>query len=424
MENKKQNYVYIDGVKYDVTNFKHPGGSVISYYYGQDATDAFHAFHSRSEKAKKRLAAMKGVKVESEEIAALNPQHNQEMLADFRKLREKMVEKGFFDPDYMHVYLRLVEIAFYYGLGIFLIPYNIFAALFMMSMSYGRAAWLGHEAGHNSLTGNMTIDRAIQHMTYGGVLKLSSSQWNSMHNRHHAATQKEKYDIDLDTVPVVAFYKKAFENSSLKLKLSKWTRLWMRYQALAFIPISGYVVFYWIYYLHPLRVIRNRLWKEAAIMIASFVFVLSSVHYRGIDSWFNSFLFMNAALYFQSVINMTHFTLSHTFRPTVGENDNPEWPIYAINHSVNVSTRNVWVAWIMGYLNFQIEHHLFPSMPQIKNALAQKYVKRFCDKWKLTYIEIGYMDAWRCMFENLNIVGEHYSSISSSTSGGNELKND
>jgi hypothetical protein len=73
----------------------------------------------------------------------------------------------------------------------------------------------------------------------------------------------------------------------------------------------------------------------------------------------------------------------------------------------------------MGYLNFQIEHHLFPSMPQYKNVLASPVVREFCTKWKkadgasagssyLNYVEVGYWDAWKKMFHNLNDIGIHY----------------
>jgi hypothetical protein len=62
----------------------------------------------------------------------------------------------------------------------------------------------------------------------------------------------------------------------------------------------------------------------------------------------------------------------------------------------------------MGYLNFQIEHHLFPSMPQYKNALAAKKVKEFCKKWSLEYNEVDYWTAWKKMFKNLDDTGKHY----------------
>ena len=52
--------VLIDGRFYDVTNMKHPGGSVINFYAGKgiDATQAYNNFHVRSKKAKKYMDAL------------------------------------------------------------------------------------------------------------------------------------------------------------------------------------------------------------------------------------------------------------------------------------------------------------------------------------------------------------------------------
>lgn len=57
---KEQREVLIDGYYYNVTNMRHPGGSVINYYAGKgiDATEAFDNFHKRSKKAKKILQSL------------------------------------------------------------------------------------------------------------------------------------------------------------------------------------------------------------------------------------------------------------------------------------------------------------------------------------------------------------------------------
>ena len=43
--------IIINNIKYDITNFNHPGGDVITYYLNKDATDVYNAFHQRSTKA-------------------------------------------------------------------------------------------------------------------------------------------------------------------------------------------------------------------------------------------------------------------------------------------------------------------------------------------------------------------------------------
>jgi predicted heme/steroid binding protein len=50
----------INGVVYDVSAFvkRHPGGKVITYQLGSDASDAYNNFHLRSKKAAKMLASL------------------------------------------------------------------------------------------------------------------------------------------------------------------------------------------------------------------------------------------------------------------------------------------------------------------------------------------------------------------------------
>ncbi|MBM3456226.1 MAG: hypothetical protein FJX80_13980, partial [Bacteroidetes bacterium] len=113
-----------------------------------------------------------------------------------------------------------------------------------------------------------------------------------------------------------------------------------------------------------------------------------------------------------------HFSLSHTYTGVIPENKHLLWFEYALHHTVNISTKSQLVSWMMGYLNFQIEHHLFPAMPQYKNAIAAPYVRRFCAKWAdtpassesagLKYVEHSYTQAWWLMLSNLNKVGKHY----------------
>ena len=49
----------------------------------------------------------------------------------------------------------------------------------------------------------------------------------------------------------------------------------------------------------------------------------------------------------------------------------------------------------MGYLNFQIEHHLFPSMPRPNLSKAQGIVRAFCADNDLGYCETSLTGSYR-----------------------------
>lgn len=361
------------------------------------------------------------------------------MIRDYRDMRTTLTNIGCFEPDPIHVYFRLLELAFFFGLGVWLAPYNIYASMLAFILFKTRCGWVQHEGGHLSLTGNKTADRTIQAITMGLAGGLSGTLWNTMHHKHHAAPQKLKHDIDLDTTPAVAFFKTAFEKNTNGLAASVYmNRWWMRLQAWLFLPVTNgvFVHLFWTYYLHPKRVFaalaaaartqKGRVARtrksllEAACMLSCHTVLPAVFYWRGECSAVYAYGLLMACNFWNVIYLFGHFSLSHTFTDVVPETEHRLWFEYAIRHSVNISNNSALVSWVMGYLNFQIEHHLFPSMPQHKNAIAAPHVRAFCARWNgknvsngtdvyhLKYVELGYVEAWRKMFANLSDVGMHY----------------
>ena len=159
----------------------------------EDATDVFNEFHYRSTKAKHVLQSLPKCAVDSE--PDVSPRQK-EMLSDFRDMRTTLVNNGCFEPDYIHVYFRLMELMFYFGLGTILAPHNIYASVLSFTIFKSRCGWLQHEAGHNSLTGIIKIDKIINTLIIGVGNCFGSSLWNTVHNKHHAFPQRIKHDID------------------------------------------------------------------------------------------------------------------------------------------------------------------------------------------------------------------------------------
>ena len=51
-------WTQVRGKLIDLSAFEHPGGNIIEFFYGHDATTAFEAFHGHSKDAQRLLAAM------------------------------------------------------------------------------------------------------------------------------------------------------------------------------------------------------------------------------------------------------------------------------------------------------------------------------------------------------------------------------
>ena len=62
----------------------------------------------------------------------------------------------------------------------------------------------------------------------------------------------------------------------------------------------------------------------------------------------------------------------------------------------------------MGYLNFQIEHHLFPAMPQFRqNKVGKYYVSEFFEKHNMKYNEISFKQANYDVYKNLKRISNY-----------------
>jgi fatty acid desaturase len=74
-----------------------------------------------------------------------------------------------------------------------------------------------------------------------------------------------------------------------------------------------------------------------------------------------------------------------------------------------LTSRNVrggiWVDFVLGGLNYQIEHHLFPSMPRPNLRRAQPIVHAFCASKGIEYAQCGWLRTYGYVLEHLHSVG-------------------
>jgi fatty acid desaturase len=74
-----------------------------------------------------------------------------------------------------------------------------------------------------------------------------------------------------------------------------------------------------------------------------------------------------------------------------------------------LTSRNVrggrFVDFALGGLNYQIEHHLFPSMPRPNLRRAQPIVRDFCVEHGISYSQCGMLRSYSQVLRHLHAVG-------------------
>ena len=122
-----------------------------------------------------------------------------------------------------------------------------------------------------------------------------------------------------------------------------------------------------------------------------FLYIGLPIYMVGFSSWLLWFLIFTlvAGLIISIVFQLAH-TVEHTAFPLHVEATNKmedEWAIHQIKTTANFATKNKLVSWLVGGLNFQIEHHLFPKISHIHYPAISKIIKQACREYGITYIE-------------------------------------
>ena len=226
------------------------------------------------------------------------------------------------------------------------------------------------------------------------ILGGNSFMWNVKHNViHHAYTNVDGVDDDIDIQPWMRM-----SSTQKKYRLHK-------YQHIYFWGLYSLLYLFWIFVLDyqkyfkarvgnmPLKKmsLRDHIEFWAFKLFHLFLFVGLPIYMVGFTSWLISFLIFTvvAGLVLSLVFQLAH-TVEHTAFPVANAETNKmedEWAIHQIKTTANFATNNKLVSWLVGGLNFQIEHHLFPKISHIHYPAISKIIRQACQEYGIAYIE-------------------------------------
>ena len=113
------------------------------------------------------------------------------------------------------------------------------------------------------------------------------------------------------------------------------------------------------------------------------------------------------------VLLTTIFQLAHTVEETshpLPNNDNiieNNWIVHQMNTTVNFSRKNKFISWYIGGLNFQVEHHIFPTICHVHYPEISEIVKSTAAEFGIPYLENRtFYDALKSHVRTLKRFGE------------------
>jgi fatty acid desaturase len=259
-------------------------------------------------------------------------------------------------------------------------------------------AFVGHEASHRQVLTSGPANDRVGWVLATVFVGISYSWWMNKHTRHHGNPNKlgKDPDIEIDTFSFVE------EDAAGRRGLAAW---FTRRQGLFFFPLlllEGVN-------LHLKSVVS--LWKNRADKgqrLELMVLTLRLVVYLGAVFWFlplgMDFAFVGLQLAVFGLYMGASFAPNHIGMPIVPRDVKLDFLSKQVRTSRNVSG-GWWATVLMGGLNYQIEHHLFPAMPRPHLVAARRLVQEHCRTSDVPYAETNLVAAWGIVIGYLNQVG-------------------
>lgn len=266
-----------------------------------------------------------------------------------------------------------------------------------LGVLFTQVAFLAHEAAHRQiLSAGPGNDRLARFLA--AVVGISYSWWDSKHSRHHANPNKvgRDPDIEVDTVSFVA--EDAAKARGLRAFITR-RQGWLFFPLLTLEGLNLHL--HSVRHLFSAGPVKGR-WSEIGLLGLRFVLLLTPLFWLLPVGMAFAFLGVQLAVF--GLYMGATFAPNHKGMPVIA----PEAKLDFFSKQVRTS-RNVaggwWATWLMGGLNYQVEHHLFPSMPRPHLAKARRMVREQCARLAVPYTETSLWRSYGIVIRYLNRVG-------------------
>ncbi|MGY1807895.1 fatty acid desaturase family protein [Blastococcus sp. SYSU D00669] len=260
-----------------------------------------------------------------------------------------------------------------------------------------QVGYLAHDAAHQQVFASPRANQRAALVLSNLVLGLSAGWWQRKHSRHHANPNKRGADPDI-APDVVVFTPEDGAAAQAAGGRRAWFAARQGRMLFPLLLLEGLA-------LHRgavRHVLRERRPAEAALLAVRLVgypvLVLAALP-LGLAV---AFLAVQLAV-FGLLLGGT-FVVNHVGMPVVPPGARVDFLRRQVLMSRNIRGGR-GVDLLMGGLNLQVEHHLFPSMPRPNLRRAQPVVRAFCDEKGVPYTETGLVEAFGQVVRYLDRVG-------------------
>lgn len=219
--------------------------------------------------------------------------------------------------------------------------------------------------------------------------------WSQKHNiNHHSYTNVEGMDDDIDIKPYI------------RVHADQEKRWYHRFQHYYGLFLYGTTYLFWVFLNDFNKYFRGKIAEHTKMrkmnlpehftfwickILYVFFFIVFPFFFAGVINTIVGYLIMafSAGVVIAIVFQLAHVVEDAHFVVPEGNamKIETEWAKHQLNTTVNFATRSKSMSWLLGGLNFQVEHHLFPRISHIHYPEINKIVKQTCQDFGVVYRE-------------------------------------
>ncbi|QNP68956.1 acyl-CoA desaturase [Streptomyces roseirectus] len=280
-----------------------------------------------------------------------------------------------------------------------------------LGLMFGQTDLIGHDAGHRQIVRTRRAGNAIGYVHGNLLTGVSFGWWVRHHTAHHNYPNHLSMDPDILRRQVI------FEAGDRVKRTTRFQRFVVRHQSWMFfvlitlegvrLHLSGYVAAR----RGALTRYRTAELTVITLHLVAYTAALFAVLPPGKAV---AFLVLHQAVFGFYMGLM--FAPNHKGMPVRdGAQEELDWLTRQVVTSRNLRPSRLG-DFFYGGLNYQIEHHLFPSMPRTNLRRAQPLVKAFCLRSGLPYEEVSVLASYRAVAGHLDEVSGQVARLESGVS--------
>jgi len=266
-----------------------------------------------------------------------------------------------------------------------------------LGIIFTQVAFLAHEAAHRQILTSGPHNFRLARILAGSI-GMSYSWWDNKHTKHHGNPNTVGKDPDIE-VDTISFLDEDAAKSRGLIRLITRKQGWLFFPLLTLEGLNLH--FLSIKYLVTKPNVKGR-WIELGIIALRFALLLTPVFL--LLPLGMAFAFIGVQMAVFGVYMGASFAPNHKGMPIIAPDARLDFFSKQVRTSRNI-TGGWWATWLMGGLNYQVEHHLFPNMPRPHLSKAREIVRDYCASNDVPYTETSLISSYGIVIAYLNRVG-------------------